>query len=233
LWSRTQKVVNGTIPINERDRQDYFRPSTRLFNSFISTDLISRYSLSDLVTQSTVTSIKYTDLQLEGSEEEEEGGPFKGFVVESRNRDGSTSTHSAKAVVVAPGPSNVPNIPRVVQQALPSTMATKEDDNDGPWSPNSIRGDNWCHSSAFSLPGFTPLEGTVLGDKVRRGSNTTALVIGGGLTSVQIIDSLLSQGVTKVYLISRSHIKIKHFDFPLCWVSVRFPLSLSLSLSSS
>lgn len=39
------------------------------------------------------------------------------------------------------------------------------------------------------------------------------------LTSAQIVDSLLSQGVSFVTLVCRSRIKTKHFDFDLSWVS--------------
>ncbi|KAF8995731.1 hypothetical protein BDZ89DRAFT_1084584 [Hymenopellis radicata] len=48
---------------------------------------------------------------------------------------------------------------------------------------------------------------------------TSAVVIGGGLTSAQIVDRLVQSGVEKVYLVCRSHIKVKHFDFGLDWVS--------------
>ncbi|GAA5950415.1 hypothetical protein JCM3765_004537 [Sporobolomyces pararoseus] len=209
--------VNGTVPINERDRQDYFRPSSSLFDSFISSELISRYSLSSLVTHSTVTQISYTMIQIEGESE-----PIRGFVVESRDPDGTTSIMAAEAVVVAPGPSNLPNIPQVIRDALPPSRPrrVKAEAQTGPWNENEIRGENWCHSSAFSIGGFSPLnDESLLGQKVQRGEESTALVIGGGLTSIQITDSLLSQGVSKVYLICRSFIKIKHFDFPLSWVS--------------
>lgn len=162
--------MTGAQPINERDRQDYFRPSSALFNSFISSDLINRYSLSSLVTQSTVTSISYVQLQLEGQD------PFMGFLVHSTNPDGSTSISASKAVVVAAGPSNRPNIPGVIQRALPPSVGREET---GPWNEDEIRGENWCYSSAFARKGFSPIEGR-LGEKIRRGETTTVLVVGGG-----------------------------------------------------
>lgn len=171
---RTPLQVNGTVPINERDRQDYFRPSSSLFDSFISSDLISRYSLSSLVTHSTVTRIDYSMIQVEGESE-----PIRGFIVESRNPDGTTSIVAAKAVVIAPGPSNRPNIPQVIRDALPPPRIGEA--QTGPWIENEIKGQNWCHSSAFSIKGFSPLcQDSLLGEKVRRGVESTALVIGGG-----------------------------------------------------
>lgn len=163
--------MTGAQPINERDRQDYFRPSSALFKSFISSDLIDRYSLSSLVTHSTVTSISYVQLRLEGQTD-----LFMGFLVHSTNPDGSTSISASKAVVVAPGPSNRPSIPEVIQKALPPSIGRE---GTGPWNERENRGENWCHSTAFALPGFTPLDGR-LGEKIRRGETTTALVVGGG-----------------------------------------------------
>ncbi|GAA5899004.1 uncharacterized protein JCM6883_003507 [Sporobolomyces salmoneus] len=214
---RPQKV-NGTVPINERDRQDYFRPSSRLFESFIHDELISRYSLDNLVTHSTVFSIEYRLVQVEGDSEE----PREAFVITSRNPvDGSISVIASKAAVVAPGPSNRPMVPPVIKRALPPSTIRDQEKHDmakNPWDENEIKGEGWCHSSAFALPEFSPFE-SVLGQRVRRRERTTALVIGGGLTSVQIVESLLSRGVDKVVLVCRSHIKVKHFDFPLAWVS--------------
>ncbi|GAA6063920.1 hypothetical protein JCM10212_003538 [Sporobolomyces blumeae] len=214
---RKQHRVNGAQPINERDRQDYFRPSTRLFGNFIAEDLIERYDLAPLVTHSTVTSITYGPLHVEGHE------PSEGFVIESENPDGTTSVSASKAVVVAPGPSNRPNIPAVISSALPSSSSMLRASASGcdpsPWDLDEIRGPAWCHSSAFSTEGFTPIGQNALGEKVRQGLPTSVVVIGGGLTSVQIVSSLLDQGVSKVHLICRSRIKVKHFDFPLEWVS--------------
>ncbi|KAF3483541.1 uncharacterized protein GIQ15_02865 [Arthroderma uncinatum] len=47
---------------------------------------------------------------------------------------------------------------------------------------------------------------------------TNVLVIGGGLTSAQISDVVIRKGVTKVWLLMRSDLKIKHFDVGLHWV---------------
>ena len=64
------------------------------------------------------------------------------------------------------------------------------------------------------------------------------VVIGGGLTSAQIVDLTIGKGVHKVFLICRSHFKLKDFDFPLSWigkfkVSVhRHPIVKPLSLTA-
>ncbi|KAF2417125.1 hypothetical protein EJ08DRAFT_690859 [Tothia fuscella] len=55
--------------------------------------------------------------------------------------------------------------------------------------------------------------------RIRDSQATTVLVIGGGLTSAQVADSLLQQGVSKVILVLRGPLKIKPFDVDLAWVA--------------
>lgn len=52
-------------------------------------------------------------------------------------------------------------------------------------------------------------------------SNTSGslCVIGGGLTSAQLVDTAINLGIKEVYLLLRGPIKIKHFDFHLDWVT--------------
>ncbi|GEM06043.1 FAD binding domain protein [Rhodotorula toruloides] len=146
---------------NERERQDYYRPLTSLFHSFIRDDLVNRYNIASLVTHTSVNSLSYGVIHIIGEELQD------GFVVRSVNPDGTVEVRGAEAVVMAIGPSNKPFIPPVLRSALPS-----------------------------SPPSAYP-----------------------ALTSAQIVDPLLSQGVSFVTLVSRSHIKTKHFDFDLPWVS--------------
>ncbi|GAA5895815.1 hypothetical protein JCM5296_006674 [Sporobolomyces johnsonii] len=207
------KRTGRAATINERSREDYFRPSTPLFHSFVASDLIDRYDLAPLVTHTTVTSLSYGPVHVHGQE------PTQGFVVKSTNPDGTTSISGAKAVVMAIGPSNRPIIPPVIRDALPLRPRSPSGGSSSePWDASEICGEGWCHSSAFALPGFDPLQGS-LGAKIVRGEPTRAVVIGGGLTSAQIVDSLLNAGVSHVTLLTRSHLKTSHFDFPLSWVS--------------
>ncbi|GAA5827254.1 hypothetical protein JCM11251_001194 [Rhodosporidiobolus azoricus] len=207
--------VGRAVTINERSREDYFRPSTPLFRSFIRSDLIDRYSVSPLVTKTTVTSVSYCDIHVRGR------GVERGFVVESTRPDGTKEVRGARSAVMAIGPSSRPNVPEVLKVAMPKKEEmTGEEAGEAtlPWSKGEICGDNWCHSSAFGMKGCRPMDGP-LGDKMRRREATRVVVVGGGLTSAQIVDSLLSSGVSHVTLLSRSHIKTKHFDFDLEWVS--------------
>ncbi|BGP36399.1 hypothetical protein JCM10449v2_000300 [Rhodotorula kratochvilovae] len=203
--------VGRAVMINEREREDYHRPSSTLFRSFIRDDLISRYRTAPLVEHTTVTSVAYETVHVAGR------APETAFVVRSTRHDGAEEVRVARAVVMAVGPSSAPNVPCVIRDALPPP-ATEAEAGTAPWRKEDICGRGWCHSAAFALPRCRPMDGE-LGERVRQGLPTRVVVIGGGLTSAQIVDSLLSAGVTSVTLLSRSHIKTKHFDFDLSWVS--------------
>lgn len=163
--------------INERERQDYYRPSTSLFRSFVDEELVNRYDLSSLVTHSTVTSVSYGPLHIQGEE------MMDGFRVESTNADGSKEVLGAKAVVFAVGPSSKPNIPQVVKDALESagetSKAALENDPSAAWRRGEVLGEAWCHSAAFALDGFTFLSKRVR-TKMDERKKVTVVVIGGG-----------------------------------------------------
>jgi len=54
--------------------------------------------------------------------------------------------------------------------------------------------------------------------KLSKSLPTTVLIIGGGLTSAQLVDLSLRRGVTKVHLLLRSQMKTKPFDIDLTWM---------------
>ncbi|KAK4049649.1 hypothetical protein OIO90_005408 [Microbotryomycetes sp. JL221] len=191
-----------THSINERERQDYYRPSTRLFHDFVRDELIRRYNLDGLVTQGQVTSISRAVLHVQGQD------LVDGFLVVVRMPDGTVRQYGSKSVVLAVGPSSSPKLPEAIERSL--TVSEQR---------NGVKfGHAWCHSSAFLQPGFEFLP-ELLTDKIGRGQETTMVVIGGGLTSAQIADQALSKGVSKVVLVCRGPLKIKHFDMDLEWVS--------------
>ncbi|KAI5481763.1 FAD binding domain protein [Pseudohyphozyma bogoriensis] len=196
-----RKIVGqDTAMINERLREDYFRPSTPLFNSFISTELVERYHLSSLVEHATVTSVTYGPLHIEGQSLED------GFTITSVAPDGTTSTCGAKSVVFAVGATSTPNFPPVVKEAL------------GERDEWQLEGRGWCHSAAFATEGFEFPSGE-LGRRIAEGRQTSMVVVGGGLTSAQISDLAIRKGVSKVYLLTRGPLKVQHFDFTLDWVT--------------
>lgn len=54
--------------------------------------------------------------------------------------------------------------------------------------------------------------------KVQAHERTSIAVVGGGLTSAQITAAATSAGISKVYHLMRSSLKVKHLDLSLPWV---------------
>lgn len=103
-------------------------------------------------------------------------------------------SHLAKTVVMAVGPANEPTIP----------MAPKS---------VSIEGEGQCHAMMIKK---IPDPNVQL--KMKQGRSTSVLVIGGGLTAAQIVERCIMKGVSKVYLLMRSELKVKPIDVSLDWV---------------
>ncbi|KAL9116063.1 MAG: hypothetical protein Q9227_000431 [Pyrenula ochraceoflavens] len=100
--------------------------------------------------------------------------------------------HRARVVVLAIGVGNAPKIPDV---------------------PRSARIECSCHTGQMRK--FLDRE---LEAKLCRGATTNVLVVGGGLTSAQVTDLAIRKGVTKVWHVMRSHMKVKPFDVDLKWI---------------
>jgi hypothetical protein len=187
--------------VDERDRKDYYTPGTELFGRHCES-VVERYGLSPssgLVRKETVTRIEYDVVSAfselvdgedgVGGEEED---ARKVFRVET-----DKGVRFAYVVVSAIGPGNAPRIPPVA--GIPSS------------SPPSHEG----YSHAMRLARFPPAH---LAAKIVSRSPTNILIIGGGLTSIQIADLAIKRGVSKVWLLMRGGVKVKYFDIDLDWV---------------
>ncbi|KFY33191.1 hypothetical protein V495_08345 [Pseudogymnoascus sp. VKM F-4514 (FW-929)] len=166
--------------IDERDMQDYFTPSTSLFNDYCQ-DCITRYNLNNLITQADVQSIKYDE---QGTDER----PDNCFTIKT-----STGTQLARTVVLAIGP-GVPAHP---------LFTSKE-------------AEGACHTSQLLKQDCVAPH---VKSKVDSKRTTNVIVVGGGLTSAQIVDLCIKKGVSKVWHIMRDNFKVKHFDLSLDWVA--------------
>jgi lysine/ornithine N-monooxygenase len=92
------------------------------------------------------------------------------------------STLYARSVVLSVGAGNAPCIPKPFpEKGCPAA----------------------CHA-------FQPADG-VLRERLRKGLSTNVVVVGGGLTSAQIVDRAIRQGVSKVYHIMRGPMKGEAF----------------------
>lgn len=193
------RFLNRTPIVDERDRKDYFNPSTSLFRSHCE-EVMRRYGLDDsILKHDTVLDIAYgeeEDFQ-EAEGEFEANADFqtgrKVFRVKT-----NTGNHYAHVVILAVGPGNIPSIPDI--QGLHSSC--------------SLSHQGFAH--AMHMQQIPPPQVMA---KIRKGQQTSMLIVGGGLTSVQIADLALKKGVDKVHLLMRGPVKVKYFDMDLDWVA--------------
>ncbi|KAJ5095441.1 hypothetical protein NUU61_004797 [Penicillium alfredii] len=181
----------GEVEIDERDRKDYFSPSTGLFADYCSS-IIRRYSLDEpgQILQREVTDLSYDYLP-------------KGSDIPASNSKIFTVTTStgdkfySRAVVLAIGAGGA-SVSKIF-----------------PWKPTSEAegAAACCHSMeirSFPSPHVQR--------KIQRRQETNVVVVGGGLSSAQIVDMAVRKGVSKVWFLMRSELKVKHFDISLPWM---------------
>lgn len=101
----------------------------------------------------------------------------------------------ARVVVMAIGPGNAPVLPPVsgLASATPHVGC--------------------CH--AMQIKQYPP---ACVKARVAQRLPTNILIVGGGLTSVQLADLAIKRGVDKVWLLMRGGVKVKYFDVDLDWV---------------
>ncbi|KAJ5507667.1 hypothetical protein N7527_009810 [Penicillium freii] len=172
--------------IDERDRKDYFSPSTDLFSDYCSS-IIERYGLDEpgQILQREATDLSYNYLS--------DSSDSKVFTV-------TTSTGEkfySRSVVLAIGPGGA-GVSKIY-----------------PWKPSTEQegAAACCHSTeikSFPSPNVR--------NKIQRRQETNVVVVGGGLSSAQIVDMAVRKGVTKVWFLLRSGMKVKHFDISLPWM---------------
>jgi hypothetical protein len=191
------RFLNKTPTVDERDRKDYFAPSVKLFQSHCC-KVAQRYGLHEgMVRQESVTDIEY-DEEIAFCNEEDDN-----FVGEAAIPDRKVfrimtdkGVRFAHVVILAIGPGNTPSIPTVAGL------------------PTAYPHEGFAH--AMHLKQIPP---SYVATKIKASLPTTMLVVGGGLTSVQIADLAIKRGVRKVHLLMRGPVKVKYFDMDLEWVA--------------
>ncbi|KAI9369093.1 hypothetical protein BJX61DRAFT_536708 [Aspergillus egyptiacus] len=186
--------VIGDVEIDERDRKDYFSPGTALFRDFCDR-VIERYGLGGkgLIEEGEVVDVVYD--YFEGEEldttDDDQGLTKKVFKVVLK--DGRVVF--ARAVVLAIGPGGRKIIP------APFEGLSREESQGA------------CHSG--EIKGFPSVN---VKRKIAERKETNVVVVGGGLSSAQIVDMAVRKGVKKVWFLMRSDFKVKHFDITLSWM---------------
>lgn len=191
------RFLGRTPDVDERDRKDYFVPSTGLFTSHC-TDVIQRYGLGrEILRQERVADIEYGVIaSLAGAEHEQ-------FVPDDDTDEDTNlfrvvtdqGVRFARVVILAIGPGNAPCIPSITGLPTPSPH------------------EGYTH--AMQIKQFPPPH---MKAKIERRCPTRMLIVGGGLTSIQLADLAIKRGVSKIWLLMRSDLKVKYFDVDLDWV---------------
>ncbi|GJN72372.1 hypothetical protein PLICBS_006445 [Purpureocillium lilacinum] len=180
------KKQEARVAINLRDRNDYYTPSQSLFCDNCD-DVVARYNLgAGLVQKGALHDIDYGVVNGVSIDDE------RLFTVTT---DGGVRRY-AKVVVLAVGPANGPQLPRL--PSMPTNQA-------------QLR--QACHSMQIQ-----EFPDPVVTSRMQAGRPTHILVVGGGLTSAQLSDLAIRRGVTKVWHMMRGPLRIKHFDVDLQWM---------------
>lgn len=190
------RFLGRTPDVDERDRKDYYVPSTNLFTSHCE-EVVRRYGLGrDLIQQEKVLDIAY-DAAEAFHDSEQDTAPED--ILDDTKRvfrvKTDRSVRFAHIVILAIGPGNMPSIPPV------------------PGLPTPYPHEGYTH--AMQLKQFPPPH---MKSKFSKRCISNMLIVGGGLTSVQLADLALKRGVSKVYLLMRGPLKVKYFDVDLEWV---------------
>ncbi|KAJ5550978.1 hypothetical protein N7461_005676 [Penicillium sp. DV-2018c] len=169
------KIQTIGSEIDERDRKDYFSPSTDLFSDYCSS-IIQRYALDEpgQILQREATGLSY-DYLSDSSDE-------KVFTIDTS----SGEKFYSRTVVLAIGPGGAG-----VSKVYPWKPSTEEEGASG-----------CCHSMEIKTFPSTNVQG-----KIQRRQETNVVVVGGGLSSAQLVDMAIRKGVTKVWFLMRSGLK--------------------------
>lgn len=236
--NRVRKCATHGVPraeasmgpaVNERDRRDYFTPSTALFRDFIQDDIVKRYGLDNggerwpdaktffdpaATSDDSASSASQRITLVKGGVADLSWGPLHvdgwehmdGFCVKL---DCGVQI-GAKGAVCAIGPGATPMIPDYLEKKKRKIL---------PCRAKAPAGPGWCHSTAIGMHGITfPPPSLLAKARTEENAATTLVVIGGGLTSAQICDVAIRSGVPRVLLMMRSQMKVKPFDVGLEWI---------------
>lgn len=199
---KKKKISRGRISqsgadVDERDRKDYFTPSSKLFRAHCD-EVASRYGLGgNMIKQERVIDIQYDNLEKWSVEahdsvisDDEPNDELKVFRVDTER-----GVRYAHVVVLAIGPGNAPAVP-CIAGITPA-----------------IQHEGYCH--AMRIERYPPAH---VGARISQRLPTNILIVGGGLTSIQLADLAIKRGVGKVWLLMRGGVKVKYFDMDLDWV---------------
>lgn len=185
------------LRVDGRDRIDYFTPSSQLFLDHCDS-IIDRYKLRKLVQQAKVLDITYDPQP-----------PNLDHGLFTLKTD--STTFESRIVIIATGPSSEPTIPNFHNLA---PAAQQQGSISHVFQPNGTSLPAHIHDKLTTSPSTPPAQ------------PVNILIVGGGLTSAQLIDLLLTKYPTTqnqnlhIHLLLRhKSLKQKPFDISLPWVT--------------
>lgn len=201
LFNKNKRQGRGKANLRQQmfntwDRERFAFPSKELFEDFCS-DLVQRYDIRNLVEKDYVKGIDLLD-------NNERGHAFQVTL-------GSGKMLFAARVVLATG-AGTPRIPAWAL-AVPRPLGGDSTSPRADQLRSSTGGKNIqgiYHSADIATTGWMP-----------RYNGRTMLIVGGGLTAVQLADKLLRLG-SRVILCTRRPISVQQFDVPVEWLSPFF-----------
>lgn len=187
--------------LTENDRDQFYCPSTGLFSDFCES-LVDRYFIHDIITQGWVTDIipqgnifkivyKVSTKTIFGPSD----CCAQGHTIVENNL---VKVVYARRVVCALGNSNNPVFPNFI----------------GKLAVDSFPSNRIVHSIELSNKTKLPVPPEL---KPAR-DYCSLLVIGGGLTTAQLVDLAVQHGFKRIVMASRSKLKVKPFDVGIEWV---------------
>lgn len=195
------------VDINERDRNDYFTPSRQLFADHCNC-VRDRYGLAGgVLRQETLRELDYGVVRGVSREYGEDDDPL--FTVTTDN-----VRRYARIVVLAVGPANAARVPANIPGLAEAARWLKTTTGKGIGQDGQVLYPQAGHT--FHL---RQLPDPQLAARIKSKAVTNVLVVGGGLTSVQITDLLIRRGVTRVWHLMRGpNVVVKYFDVDLRWM---------------
>ncbi len=203
------------VDINERDRNDYFTPSRRLFFEHCG-GIRDRYGLAaGVLRHETLCDVDYGVVR--GVSQDGSAEPLFTVTTDRTRR-------YARIVILAVGPANAARIP-----AFPGLAAARlRNVDEATGAIRFLRGLDGepLYPQASHTFHLRQVPDPVLAARMRHNAAarraTNVLVVGGGLTAAQIADLVLRRSgndTTRVWLLVRGrHLVVKYFDVDLGWM---------------
>ncbi|KAI9336858.1 hypothetical protein DFJ73DRAFT_849949 [Zopfochytrium polystomum] len=209
------------------DRNQFYTPKQRLFSDFCMS-LVDRYFLHDILKQGWVTDIDPVVCN-----------KSRHFKVTFTTPDGMTTVVRARTVVAALGNSNIPNIPPWARMIPAGSYPPKRLAHALDFVDCLLAGADHCSIHCEDPKGdILPADLQAALAEPRSSSSSQeqpvagkrklkALIIGGGLTSAQLVDLAVKRGFDEVVLITRSKLRTMQFDLSFDWIGRNSAIAFS------